>query len=411
MGERTVRRRGMTGVVIVIVALALLWFDQPRAQEAIRVGFVTSLTGPYGSLAEDQVRGLTLAQEEAAAKGGVLGRPIEILVRDDQVHPGEAAKKSKELIEKERVHFLMGCISAATQLAMNEQAKRAGIPFFGVCQSNEINKAPDRGPYTVHEALTPYMTAQSLGVWVVQNLGKRWYFLAADYAWGHQIYDSFVKVLEKHGGTNLGVTRFPLGSTDFTAYLPKILAARPEVLIFAGAGRDMENAFKQMVAFGLKDKMKIVNPVSDLQFDLPIGFKILEGTYSSMHFSWELEDQLPSAKRFVEAFRKRFGTPPSGYAGYAYSAMKSLLWAIEQSGSIEPAQVAHTLEGAELDWNRGRVWYRACDHQAFQKNYIVRGRSEAEAKAKGKGEFGFREIIAAVEITEDYERTCAELGG
>jgi ABC-type branched-subunit amino acid transport system substrate-binding protein len=157
--------------------------------------------------------------------------------------------------------------------------------------------------------------------------------------------------------------------------------------------------------------MKIVNPVSDLQFDIPIGFKILEGTYSSMHFSWELEDQLPSAKRFVEGFRKRFGTPPSGYAGYAYSAMKSLLWAIEQSGSIEPAKVAHALEGAELDWNRGRVWYRPCDHQAFQKNYIVRGRSEAEAKAKDKGEFGFREIIATVDITEAYERTCAELGG
>ena len=87
MGERTVRRRGMTGVVIVIVALVLLWLDQPRAQEAIRVGFVTSLTGPYGSLAEDQVCGLTLAQEEAAAKGDMLGCPIEILVRDDQVHP------------------------------------------------------------------------------------------------------------------------------------------------------------------------------------------------------------------------------------------------------------------------------------------------------------------------------------
>jgi branched-chain amino acid transport system substrate-binding protein len=317
----------------------------------------------------------------------------------------------KELIEKDKVHFLMGCISAATQLAMNEQAKRAGIPFFGVCQSNEINKAPDRGPYTFHEALTPYMTAQSLGVWIVHNLGKRWYFLAADYAWGHQIYDSFVKVLEKHGGTNLGVTRFPLGSTDFTAYLPRIQAANPEVLIFAGAGRDQENAFKQLAAFGFKERMKIVNPASDLQFDIPIGFKVLEGTYSSTHFSWELEEQVPSAKRFVEAFRARFGTPPSGYAAYAYSAVKSLLWAVDKSGSTDPAKVAQALEGAEHDWNRGRVWYRPCDHRAFQKNYIVRRRSEAEAKAKGKGEFGFREIVATVDITEEHERSCAELGG
>jgi branched-chain amino acid transport system substrate-binding protein len=408
--SRRIQRTG-TCVLLSLVAVALLGMPWALAQEPIKVGFVTSLTGPYGSLAEDQVRGLTLAQEEAKASGGVLGRPVELLVRDDQTNPGEAAKKSKELIEKDRVQFLMGCISAATQLAMNEQAKRANIPFFGVCQSNDINKAPDRGPYTLHEALTPYMTAQSLGEWVAQNLGKRWYFLAADYAWGHQIYESFVNILDKHGGTNLGVTRFPLGATDFTAYLPRIQAANPEVLIFAGAGRAQENAFKQMAAFGLKNKMKIVNPVSDLQFDIPIGFKILENTYSSTHFSWELADQLPSAKRFVEAFRQRFGTPPSGYAAYAYSALRSLLWAVEKGQSLEPDKVAQALLGTEHDWNRGRVRYRPCDHQAFQKNYIVRGRSEEEAKAQGKGEFGFREIIATVEITEEHERTCAELSG
>src|SRR3989449_3499150 len=123
--------------------------------DTIKVGFPGPTTGPFGALAKDQQQGASVAMEEINAKGGILGRRLEILFRDDQLKPAVGAQRTKELIENERCEFIVGGLAAHVQMAINEQTKKAGKLIISVSQSDEITARPDWGPLTFHEALNP----------------------------------------------------------------------------------------------------------------------------------------------------------------------------------------------------------------------------------------------------------------
>ncbi|PYM61986.1 MAG: ABC transporter substrate-binding protein, partial [Candidatus Rokuibacteriota bacterium] len=199
--------------------------------DTIKIGFPGPTTGPFGALAKDQQQGAIVAMEEINATGGVLGKKVEILFRDDQLKPAVGAQRTKELIENEKCEFIVGGLAAHVQMAINEQTKKAGKLFISVSQSDEITARPDWGPLTFHEALNPTITSRAVGTWVAQNLGKKWWILYADYAWGKQNNAVLSEVLKRQGGVLLGSTPYPLGNPEFSAHLPKILAAKPEVLI------------------------------------------------------------------------------------------------------------------------------------------------------------------------------------
>lgn len=372
-------------------------------KDPIKLGAITSYTGPYGTWANDQVKGIKLAVEEFNAKGGVLGRQVVVLDRDDKLNPGEAVKKYKELVDKEKIDIIMGTLSAATVVAVNEETKKNNMLFMALCQSQEITAVPDFGPYTFHEAMTPYMTARAQGNWILENLGKKCYFMAANYAWGNQIYDSFTKLLTEKGATNLGVVKHPLGTTDFSAFFPTIMAANPEVLIIANAGADQVNSLKQLVSFGLRDKMKIAYILGETTTGKEAGQSNLTGIYFGTQFYWELQETVPSAKKFVTAYQAKWGHPPTGYAGYAYSGTVELLGAIERAKALTPDKVAKQIEGREYDNYKGKQWWRACDHQSFQDWFILKGRQAT------KGEWGFFDIAGRIAANEALERTCDEL--
>lgn len=376
----------------------------------IKIGFVVSFTGAYAALAEDQWRGAQLAAEEINAKGGLAGRPITFIPRDDKLNPGESAKVTQELIQNEKVDMIVGGMNAAANLAINEQAKKANVPVFIISQSNQINKKPDWGPYSFHEALTPHMNGQATGRWVVENLGKKVYFLMPDYAFGKENYESFSAVVKAAGGTEVGADWFPLGNNDFTTYVNKIRAKKPDVLVSAALGADQVNLVKQLVSFGLNKEMKIFFAVVDLQADIAAGFQNIAGMYGGSNFYWELADKIPEAKKFVEAYQKKWNVPPSGYSGYGYSALWAIKLAADKAGSVDKDKLVQALEGLEYASYKGKQFYRKCDHQAIQPIYIVKGRTADEAKNAGKEKYGLREVIAEIPADEKYERTCDQLG-
>src|SRR5213592_4602917 len=187
-----------------------------RAQggDAIKIGFPGPTTGPFGALAKDQQQGAVVAMEELNARGGVLGRRLEVLFRDDQLKPAVGAQRTKELIENEQVQFIVGGLAAHVQMAINEKTKKSKVLFISVSQSDEISAKPDTSPLTFHEALNPTITCRAVGGWAVQNLGKKWWIVYADYAWGKQCNAVLTDVLKRHGGTLLGSTPYPLGNAE-----------------------------------------------------------------------------------------------------------------------------------------------------------------------------------------------------
>jgi len=377
-----------------------------QAKDSVKIGIVLPLTGPFSTEAQYMVEGATVAMEEFNAKGGVLGRKVELVIRDDKLKPDEAARRTKELLEKGDISFLCGGLGAHVQVAINSQAKEGKTIFMCIGSGNEINQWPDVSPYTFHEALNPYISSHTVAPWVTKNLGKKWFFLVADYSFGWQVTEALRKIGKDLGLIDAGEIKHPVGATDYFPYFPKILAAEPEVLMMDNFGKDQLNSIKQAHAFGLKRKMKIVVPVLAVSARLGAGDEAFEGVYGGASFWWTLENTIPTAKKFVSAYRQKWGRPPTDYAGYGYGGIMELMNAVGRAGSTDTQKVIWALEKHEYDNYKGKQWWVPWSHQSMQDNYILRSKSAKEKK----DEWDLFEVVTAIKASENMDRTWQELG-
>ena len=401
------RRSFLATTAAGTAALSFPAILRAQSKDPLRIGFPLPLTGPFAALAADQQRGATLAMEELNAQGGVLGRKVEVLFRDDQLKPAVGAQRTKELIENEKVQFIVGGLAAHVQMAINEQTKKSKVLFISVSQSDEISAKPDTSPLTFHEALNPTITSRAVGNWIAQNLGKKWWIIYADYAWGKQNNMVLQEVIGKQGGTVLGSTPYPLGSAEFSAHLPKIQAARPEVLVSMTPGADNIAFLKQVQSFGMKKTMRIAQPLHWLPQLKEGGPELYAEIYGGTSFYWELADTVPSAKKYVEVYRKKYNAPPGDYGAYAFSGVMEIARGCTLAKSLDSEAVADTLRrNPTYDHYKGKQWWRTCDNKSFQDLWIVKGREPG----KLNGEWGLAEIVAKIPANEELDRTCKEKG-
>ena len=378
-----------------------------QSQDPLRIGCPLPLTGPFAALAADMQRGAQLAEEQLNAAGGVMGRKVEVLFRDDQLKPAVGAQRTKELIENDKAQFIVGGLAAHVQMAINEQTKKSKVLYISTSQSDEISAKPDTSPITFHEALNPTITSRVMGTWIAQNLGKKWWIIYADYAWGKQNNAVLTETLAKQGGTLLGTTPYPLGSAEFSAHLPKIQAAKPDVLVNVAPGADNIALHKQVISFGMKKTMKMAQPLLWISYLKEGGPELYQDVYGAINWYWELQDSIPSAKKFVDASMKKFNLPPGDYGAYSYSGVLEVARGVELAKSTDADQVANALrKNPTYDHFKGKQWWRTCDNKSFQDMWIMKGRGPG----KTKGEWGLAEIVAKVPADEKYDRTCAEKG-
>jgi branched-chain amino acid transport system substrate-binding protein len=406
---RSVSRRrflATTGAGAVLAASPFRINLARADEETIKVGFPVPLTGPYGAEAQDQVRAAQLAVDEFNAAGGFNGRKAELLVRDDKLNPGEAATRALELIEHDKVNFIVGSLSASVQLAVNNVAKERKVIYNSISQSDEINEAKDFSKYTFHEALNPHLTTGAVGRYVFPKFGKKVAFLTADYAYGHEMVRGFQSVGKDFGVETLVDISHPLGATDYSALLPRIQALKPDILCICNFGRDQQIALKQATDFGMKKSMKIVAPILLYTARLAAGPQAFDGVVGGTSYYWGIEDKIASAKAFNDQFRKKYdGKVPSDYGALGYAGVKTLLMASKNAGTTDTDKVVEAMEALKYDYYKGPEYYRKCDHQAVQSVFIIESKSKPE-----KGPDDVFNILAIEEPNEANLRTCDELG-
>jgi branched-chain amino acid transport system substrate-binding protein len=387
-----------------VAAVALLGTAAAHAQN-IKIGLPVPLTGPYGAEAKDQVRNAELAVKQFNDAGGLGGRKAELLVRDDKLNPGEAATRTLELLEKDSANFIIGGLSAATQLSINNVTKQRKVIYISISQSDAINEATDASPYTFHEALNPHMTTQAVGRYLFKK-GTRVAFLTADYAYGQEMTRGFTRVAKEVGAEVVGEVKHPLGHQDYSAFLPRIGAMKPDVLVFNNFGRDNQISIKQAGDFGMKKSMKFATPIMTYTARVAGGANAYEGVIGGTQYFWEIEATTPSAKAFNEAFRaandKRY---PSDYGAMAYSAVRSLLQAVKTAGSTDTDKVAASLRGLKYDTYKGPQYYRACDQQSVQSVLVI----QSDAKDAANPDDVFK-VLHVEPPSEKLLRSCTELG-
>ena len=388
-------------------AIAPALLGTARAQTPpIKIGFPVPLTGAFSAEAQDQVRAAEIAVAEFNQGGGFNGRKAELVVRDDKLNPGEAATRTLELIEKDKVDFVVGSLSAATQLSINAVCRDRKIIFNSISQSDAINEAKDWSLYTFHEALNPHLTAGAVARYAFPKFGKKIVYLTADYAYGHEMVRGFQRAGQPLGAQTLADIRHPLGAADYSAFLPRIQALKPDILVLCNFGRDLVNSAKQATDFGLKANTKIIAPVLLYTSRQAGGADAFEGILGGTSYYWGMEDKIPAAKAFNDKFRKAHGgNVPSDYGALGYAGVRSVLQAVREAKSTESVKVSIALRQLRYNWYKGEQFYRKCDHQSVQSVVIV------ESKSKNmKDKYDVFNVLAIENAEEKNLRSCDELG-
>lgn len=387
-------------------AIAAFPFVHVRAQQApIRIGFPVPLTGPFGAEAKEQERSAQLAVREFNETGGWNGRQAELLVRDDRLNPQEGATRTLELIEKDKVNFIVGSLSAAVQLSVNNVTKERKVIFNSISQSDAINEVKDWSPYTFHEALNPHMTAGAVARYAFPKMGKRAVFLTPDYAYGHEMLRGFQRAGKEFGLETLADIRFPLGTSDFSSFLPRVASLKPDVIVNMSFGRDNVNSMKQITDFGLKKTSKVITPVLLLTARIAGGPDVYDGVIGGTSYYWGMESQVASAKAFNDKFRKLYGgAVPTDYGALGYAGCRTLLNAVKAANSLDTDKVIDAMRVLKYDYYKGAQYYRRCDHQSVQSVIIV------ESKKQGRDANDVFNVVHIDPPNEKVLRSCEELG-
>jgi len=348
-------------------------------QDALRLGHLTPRTGFLGQVGEYGFRGATLAVEEANAAGGVLGRRIE-LIAEDSVNPGTAVTKTQKLVERDKVLCLIGEVSSASALAIGQQAQRYQIPFFNTGANSDALRGQNCNRFMFHVEGSNTMYTKTIGTWQKDhNLikGARWYFLTADYAFGHDLYRVSSRFLRDNGGVVLANDMVPTNTADYSAYLLKIRSLKPDFIYLNLAGVDQTTFLKQYKEYNLP--FGLAGGVMDTVPFWAAGLENLSGHWQSL---WYHGLKVPAAQAFTTRFQQKFGTPPDNQAWGDYVGVNIVLQTIAETRSTAgPAMTKHLEGGATFDILKERNGsFRNWDHQLLQEMYVVKVKDRAQSK-------------------------------
>lgn len=381
MTSRQITRRGVLQTATGAATAAAIGMPAiVHAQaDAIRIGHLTPLTGFLGPLGEYAQLGVRLAAEEINAAGGVLGRKVE-LVMEDSVNPQTASAKAERLVERDKVAMIIGEISSASGLAIGQVANRTKTVFINTGCNSDALRGASCNPYMFHIEAANSMYVEGVGNYLLRdNLvkGKKWYTLTADYAFGHDLARVARNFLQKNGGQLAGDELVPTDATDFSPYLLKIRQARPDIVASNLAGNQITNFIKQYAEYGLQF------PVVGFGFDTVVAWGAGQGNFSGIWpLVWHHLVDTPSAKKYVDAFQKKYGKLPDNQSWGDYNSLKIVAQSMNETKSADPQKLAeHLRKGAKFDVMKSReAYFRAYDNQMVMEMYAVRAKEPAKMK-------------------------------
>ena len=381
-------------VVMSFVAALLLLAGPAKAGDTVKVGVISVLSGPLAVIGNGEKWSAEMAVNDF---GTVLGKKIELVARDHAYNPGIANEKAKELYEKEQVDVIVACPNSAAALAVAQQALIHKKPFISTSAGTTELIGARCNPYVIKWNYNDYMLATTVGLWGAENLGKRWYTLTSDYAWGHDLLKHFTAALKKKGGIHLGNDMVALKTADYSPYILKAMNTNPDVLVLLNVGKDTTNSTKAAVEYGLKDKCKIVHA---LLFESNIkgaGPEVFADDYVAASWNWQVD--YPGAREYADKYLELHGDRPHFMAAAVYSATWQYLEAVKRAGTTDAEKVIKELEGHTFrDMFANPGYIRPKDHMQVGKALLLRAKRPEEIKEKDD----YFEIVGTLSAEEAY---------
>lgn len=341
------------------------------AQSPIKIGVDTPLSGTYAGIGQQVRWGEELAVKEINAKGGIMGRKIQLIFEDGEANPTVAVQKAEKLFEVEKVDFLTGTVSSSATVAVGQTAERAGkLMATSVSFADDITGSKC-SPDVFRVNARAGQQSAALAAWLAKAHPKATvFYLGPDYLMGRSTVAAFKENAEKVGAKSVGEVFAPLGAKDYTQYFGQIRAAHPQVLYTSVAGNDTVRLFTQMEEFGLLHGLTVLG-ASGTVTSQNIGAigKAANGFTTGVGYSAEIDT--PENKTFVKAFRAAYKIDPDLYGADSYGLIYAYKAAVEKAKSTDTDKVRAALSGLSWMTPQGKKTIRAGDHQAIQTMYVV----------------------------------------
>jgi len=358
-------------MLVALLTVVLLVPLAAEAQKPIKVGMPMPLSGPPALFGDPAAKGAQMFVEELNAKGGVLGRKIELLVRDSKADANEAVRVARELILKDNVDFLVGTLTSAEGPAVSVVAKENKIVFIApIPKTDQLTAADKLHPYVFRVAATTTMEGRSAAEIVAKWPVTRIATMSFDYAYGQDVTKAFVEHLKKiKPGAQVVDQQWPkLGEQDYNPFINAQMAKKPEAIFSSIWGGFFVTYSKQAKALGVFDAIKYnfigvgeaatPETTKSMGPDYPVG--IWGNSYDAFYWG-ETAAHRDYVARLSKYLKDEY---PSSWAIQGYIGMQFLVEAIKKANSTDSDKVAHALLGLAVETPVGRLTIREKDHQA-----------------------------------------------
>jgi branched-chain amino acid transport system substrate-binding protein len=304
----------------------------PAAASPIKVGHYASLTGDTATFGRSTDRGIRMKIDEVNAKGGVLGRPLELITEDDRSVTEEARTTAQKLLQRDEVVALLGEVASSRSLAAAPEAQRAKVPMISPASTNP--KVTEVGDYIFRACFIDPFQGAVMAKFARDTLGAKKVAILLDFKQDYSVglADFFRKTFTEQGGEIVADERYTSGDIEFRAQLTKIRATNPDAIFVPGYYTEVGLIAKQARELGIEAPL-LGGDGWDSTKTLEIGGKAVEGNYFSNHYA--ADSDRPQVREFVEAYRQRYGEVPDAMAVLGYDAAGILVDALARGGTTE----------------------------------------------------------------------------
>jgi branched-chain amino acid transport system substrate-binding protein len=388
----------LAGALCASLAAGAAW----AADNKVVIGDIDDMSGPYADvIGPNGVEALKMAVADFG--GSVLGQPIEVLTFDHQNKPDIAGQKLREWADTSGLTMQLGGSNTGVSLAMAAASKEKKIPFIAIGAAGASLTGKDCTPYMIHYGYDTTALANGTAKTIVEEGGKSWFFLTADYAFGTQLENAAASVVKANGGTVVGDVRVPLGTSDFASYLLQAQGSGAQVLALANAGADTSNSLKAAAEFGLTKTMRPAALLVFLTDVHAVGLDIAQGLVLTTAWYWNMNDDTRAfANRFFEKTKKM---PTFSQAAY-YSATTTYLNAVKAVGTTDADKVMEQLHKTRVNDMFVKDAPIRADGLLEHDMYIVQVKTPAESK----GDWDFYKILKTMKGDEAFgklaDSTC-----
>ncbi len=381
----------MRNAVVGALALAAATSTPALSQQSVKIGVMNDQSGVFAIYqGVGSVVAAKMAVEDYGGKAG--GKPVEVISADHQNKTDVGVNIARRWYEAENVDAIFDLPNSAIALAVADMSAQKNKAFIASGAGTALLTGEKCAPNTVQWTYDTYSYGRGLGKAITDRGGKKWFFITADYAFGHDLERQAAAAVKDNGGEVVGVVRHPLGTADYSSFLLQAQASGAKVIGIANAGDDTTNLIKQAAEFGLTKDHSLAGLILGMNGLPGLGLQAAQGSLMIIPFYWDLNDD-------TRAFAKRFaalhpqGNYPNDMQAGVYASVLHYLKAVDKvGGATDGKAVVDAMKAAPTDDKLFGKGYIRPDGRKIHPLYLV----EAKKPAESTGKWDLMKVVASM---------------